>query len=78
MSGRSAAKFRESFRQDLSADAALVMAVTQKAPIGSTSAIKSTHLPGRTSRPGIISSEDRMIHPENEKRTAGRSTRGRS
>jgi hypothetical protein len=30
------AKFREGFRRDLSADEALVMVVTQKAPVGST------------------------------------------
>jgi pimeloyl-ACP methyl ester carboxylesterase len=67
------AKFRESFCQDLSADEALVMAVTQKAPVGSTFASKVT-APAWKSKPSWyqISSEDRMIAPENEKRMAER------
>lgn len=67
------AKFRESFCQDLSADEALVMAVTQKAPVGSTFADKVT-VPAWKSKPSWyqISSEDRMIAPDNEKRLAER------
>jgi pimeloyl-ACP methyl ester carboxylesterase len=66
-------KFQESFCQDLSADEALVMAVTQKAPVGSTFADKVT-IPAWKSKPSWyqISSEDRMIAPANEKRMAER------
>jgi hypothetical protein len=67
------AKFRESFCQDLSPDEALVMAVTQKAPVGSTFGNKVTK-PAWKNKPSWyqISSEDRMIHPENQKRMSGR------
>lgn len=67
------AKFPESFCQDLSADEALVMAVTQKAPAGSTFGNKVT-APAWKNKPSWyqISSEDRMIHPENQKRMSGR------
>jgi pimeloyl-ACP methyl ester carboxylesterase len=67
------AKFRESFCQDLPADEALVMAVTQKAPVGSTFGNKVT-APAWKSKPSWyqISSDDRMIHPENQKRMSGR------
>jgi pimeloyl-ACP methyl ester carboxylesterase len=67
------AKFGESFCQDLPADEQLVMAVTQKAPVGSTFADKMG-TPAWRSRPSWyqISSEDRMIHPENQKRMSGR------
>jgi pimeloyl-ACP methyl ester carboxylesterase len=66
-------KFRESFCQDLPADEALVMAVTQKAPVGSTFASKVT-VPAWKNKPSWyqISSEDRMIAPANEKRMAER------
>jgi pimeloyl-ACP methyl ester carboxylesterase len=66
-------KFHESFCQDLSAEDALVMAVTQKAPVGSTFADKVT-VPAWGSKPSWyqISSEDRMIRPENEARMAER------
>jgi len=66
-------KFRECFCQDLSADEALVMAVTQKAPIGSTFGNRVT-VPAWKSKPSWyqISSEDRMIHPENQTRMSGR------
>jgi pimeloyl-ACP methyl ester carboxylesterase len=66
-------KFQESFCQDLSADEALVMAVTQKAPVGSTFAGKVT-VPAWKSKPSWyqISSEDRMIAPANERRMAER------
>ena len=67
------AKFRESFCQDLPPDEALVMAVTQKAPVGSTFADKMT-APAWKNKPSWyqISSEDRMIAPANEKRMAER------
>jgi pimeloyl-ACP methyl ester carboxylesterase len=67
------AKFRESFCQDLSRDEALVMAATQKAPVGSTFGNKVT-APAWKSKPSWyqISSEDRMINPENQRRMAGR------
>ncbi len=67
------AKFRESFCQDLLPDEALVMAVTQKAPVGSTFADKMS-APAWRSKPSWyqISSEDRMIAPANEKRMAER------
>ncbi len=67
------AKFRESFCQDLSAEEALVMAVTQKAPVGSTFADKMPS-PAWKNKPSWyqVSSEDRMIAPANEKRMAER------
>ena len=60
-------KFQESFCQDLTSDEALVMAVTQKAPLASTFADTIT-TPAWKNKPSWyqISSEDRMIHPENE------------
>jgi pimeloyl-ACP methyl ester carboxylesterase len=66
-------KFRESFCQDLPADEALVMAVTQKAPVGSTFGDKVTAPAWRNKASWYqISSEDRMIHPENQKRMSAR------
>lgn len=67
------AKFRESFCQDLSHDEALVMAVTQRAPLGSTFDEKVT-APAWRHKPSWyqISSEDRMIHPENQRRMSDR------
>jgi pimeloyl-ACP methyl ester carboxylesterase len=67
------AKFHESFCQDVTADEALVMAVTQKAPVGSTFADKVT-VPAWKSKPSWyqVSSEDRMIAPANEQRMAER------
>lgn len=67
------AKFRDSFCQDLSPEDALVMAVTQKAPVGSTFADKMT-APAWKSKSSWyqISSEDRMIAPANQKRMAER------
>ena len=66
-------KFGESFCQDLPPDEQLVMAVTQKAPVGSTFANKVT-VPAWKSKPSWyqVSSEDRMIVPANEKRMAER------
>ena len=54
-------KFHESFCQDLTTDEALVMAVTQKAPLGSVFGDKVTAPAWRT-RPSWyqVSSDDRM------------------
>ncbi|MEO8726185.1 MAG: alpha/beta hydrolase [Acidobacteriaceae bacterium] len=61
-------KFHESFCQDLTAEEGLVMAVTQKAPLASTFGDKIT-APAWKNKPSWyqISSNDRMINPENEK-----------
>ena len=66
-------KFGESFCQDLPADEQLVMAVTQKAPLGSTFGNK-TVAPAWRTKPSWyqISSEDRMIHPDNQRRMSAR------
>ena len=66
-------KFHESFCQDLSGDDALVMAVTQKAPLASTFGDAVT-APAWKKKPSWyqISSEDRMIAPANQKRMAER------
>jgi len=66
-------KFHESFCQDLPADEALVMAVTQKAPVGSTFGDTVTD-PAWKKKPTWyqVSTEDRMIHPDNERRMAQR------
>ncbi|PCH58609.1 MAG: alpha/beta hydrolase [Burkholderiaceae bacterium] len=60
-------KFHESFCQDLSADEALVMAVTQKAPVASTFG-DTIAVPAWKAKPSWyqISSEDRMIAPANQ------------
>ncbi|MCU0070236.1 alpha/beta hydrolase [Pseudomonas koreensis] len=66
-------KFHESFCQDLPADEALVMAVTQKAPLASTFGDVISN-PAWKNKPSWyqISSEDRMIHPDNQKRMSAR------
>jgi pimeloyl-ACP methyl ester carboxylesterase len=66
-------KFGESFCQDLPPDEILVMAVTQKAPLASTFGDKVTK-PAWNAKPSWyqISSEDRMIHPDNQRRMSGR------
>ncbi|MEV6213875.1 alpha/beta hydrolase [Nocardia sp. NPDC051833] len=66
-------KFHESFCQDLTAEEALVMAVTQKAPLGSTFGDTVT-APAWKVKPTWyqVSTEDRMIHPDNERRMAER------
>ena len=66
-------KFGESFCQDLPADEQLVMAVTQKAPVGSTFADKIT-APAWKAKPSWyqISGQDRMIHPDNQRRMSAR------
>ncbi|WP_085582277.1 MULTISPECIES: alpha/beta hydrolase [unclassified Pseudomonas] len=59
--------FHESFCQDLSAEEGLVMAVTQKAPVASTFG-DAISVPAWRSKPSWyqISSQDRMIHPDNQ------------
>ncbi len=66
-------KFHESFCQDLTADEALVMAVTQKAPLASTFG-DSVSTPAWKDKPSWyqISSADRMIDPANQERMAAR------
>lgn len=66
-------KFHENFAQDLSADEALVMAVTQKAPLASTFGDAVTD-PAWRHKPSWyqVSTQDRMIHPDNERRMAER------
>ncbi|MBF6202443.1 alpha/beta hydrolase, partial [Nocardia cyriacigeorgica] len=62
-----------SFCQDLTSEEALVMAVTQKAPLGSTFGDTVT-APAWKVKPTWyqVSTEDRMIHPDNERRMAAR------
>ncbi|WP_342316117.1 alpha/beta hydrolase [Lysobacter sp. FW306-1B-D06B] len=66
-------KFHEGFCQDLSADEALVMAVTQKAPVGGTFGDTIT-APAWKDKPCWyqISTQDHMIHPDNQKRMSAR------
>ncbi|AXQ27185.1 alpha/beta hydrolase [Solimonas sp. K1W22B-7] len=66
-------KFHESFCQDLTRDEALVMAVTQKAPLASTFGDAVT-APAWKKKPSWyqISSEDRMIAPANQERMSAR------
>jgi pimeloyl-ACP methyl ester carboxylesterase len=66
-------RFRENFCQDLPADEALVMAVTQKAPLGSTFGDTVT-APAWKAKPCWyqVSTDDRMINPDNQRRMAAR------
>ncbi len=66
-------KFHESFCQDLTADEALVMAVTQKAPLADTFG-NTLGEPAWKHKPSWyqLSSDDRMIAPENQRRMAQR------
>jgi pimeloyl-ACP methyl ester carboxylesterase len=65
--------FGESFCQDLPPDEQLVMAVTQKAPVGSTFGDKVTTAAWKTKPSWYqVSSEDRMIHPDNQRRMSAR------
>ncbi len=66
-------KFRESFCQDLPADEALVMAVTQKAPVGSTFGDTISD-PAWKKKPTWyqVLTADRMIHPDSERQMAER------
>jgi pimeloyl-ACP methyl ester carboxylesterase len=61
-------KFHESFCQDLTAEEGFVMAVTQKAPLASTFGDTITD-PAWKHKPSWyqISTQDRMINPENQK-----------
>lgn len=66
-------KFHESFCQDLRADEALVMAVTQKAPVGSVFGDAVTRSAWKTKPSWYqVSTEDRMINPDNERWMAER------
>ncbi|QIL20195.1 alpha/beta hydrolase [Thermomonas sp. HDW16] len=66
-------KFHESFCQDLTADEGYVMAVTQKAPLASTFGDNVIE-PAWKHKPCWyqISSQDRMIAPENQTRMSAR------
>ena len=65
--------FHESFAQDLTPEEALVMAVTRKAPPASTFGDAVTTPAWRTKPSWYqVSTEDRMIHPDNERRMAER------
>jgi pimeloyl-ACP methyl ester carboxylesterase len=66
-------KFRDSFCQDLPADEALVMAVTQKAPVGSTFGEPISD-PAWKKKPTWyqVSTSDQMIHPDSERKMAER------
>jgi pimeloyl-ACP methyl ester carboxylesterase len=66
-------KFHQSFCQDLTADEALVMAVTQKAPVASTFGDTISN-PAWKSKPSWyqISTEDHMIHPDNQRKMSAR------
>lgn len=66
-------KFHESFCQDLSADDALVMAVTQKAPLASTFG-DAVSVPAWRNKPSWyqLSTQDRMIAPENQEKMSAR------
>ena len=66
-------KFRDSFCQDLPEDEALVMAVTQKAPLASTFG-DAVSEPAWKHKPCWyqVSGQDRMIAPENQQRMSAR------
>ncbi|MNS46151.1 Alpha/beta hydrolase family protein [compost metagenome] len=66
-------KFHESFCQDLTADEALVMAVTQKAPLATTFGDAVT-APAWRKKPVWyqVSSQDHMIAPTNQQRMSAR------
>ncbi|MGW5781031.1 alpha/beta hydrolase [Streptomyces sp. NPDC003863] len=66
-------EFHQTFCQDLTADEALVMAVTQKAPVGSTFGDTVT-VPAWRTKPSWyqVSTQDHAIHPDNERRMARR------
>ena len=66
-------KFHESFCQDLPEEEGFVMGVTQKAPLASTFGDNITD-PAWRHKPSWyqISSQDRMIAPENQKAMSGR------
>ncbi|MBD0710488.1 MULTISPECIES: alpha/beta hydrolase [unclassified Streptomyces] len=65
--------FHGSFAQDLSVEEAQAMAVTQKAPLDSTFGDAVT-VPAWRVKPSYyqVSTEDRMIHPDSQRRMAAR------
>ncbi|MEU1226581.1 alpha/beta hydrolase [Streptomyces sp. NPDC005828] len=65
--------FHQTFCQDLGADEALVMAVTQKAPVASTFGDTVT-APAWRAKPSWyqVSTQDHAIHPDNQRRMAQR------
>lgn len=66
-------KFHESFCQDLTADEGLVMGITQKAPLASTFGNEISYPAWKNKSSWYqISSEDRMIHPDNQRWMSGR------
>lgn len=66
-------KFHDSFCQDLSAEQTLVMAVTQKAPLGPTFQDTITAPVWKVTPTWYqVSANDRMIDPDNERRMAER------
>ena len=66
-------KFRDSFCQDLPEDAALVMAVTQKAPVASTFGDTITASAWKAKPCWYqLSTGDRMINPENQRMMSSR------
>lgn len=66
-------KFGESFCQDLPAEDALIMGITQKAPLGSTFGDNVTAPAWKVKRNWYqISSADRMINPENQQMMSAR------
>lgn len=66
-------KFHANFCQDLDADEALVMAVTQKAPLAGTFGDEIVDPAWRHKDCWYqISTEDRMIHPDNQAMMSGR------
>ena len=68
------AKFKESFCQDVDDDEALVMAVTQKAPVGSVFVDEVSVDPAWQNKPTwyLVSTQDRMVAPEVQRWLAGR------
>ncbi|MBT2747468.1 MULTISPECIES: alpha/beta hydrolase [unclassified Lysobacter] len=66
-------KFHESFCQDLSAEEGLIMGVTQKAPLASAFG-DTVATPAWRSKPSWyqVSSQDRMIAPQNQQRMSAR------
>lgn len=66
-------KYHESFCQDLNKEDALVMSVSQKAPLGATFSGAIT-APAWKNKPSWyqVSSKDRMINPENQKAMSAR------
>jgi hypothetical protein len=66
-------KFQESFCQDLPAEEALVMAVTQKAPVGSIFG-DAVSEPAWRKKPTWyqVTTSDRMTHPDSERQMAER------